>query len=263
MKIEFSKYHGTGNDFIIVDDRNAGFPVSVDKISHLCHRRFGVGADGLILLQTHQEYDFRMRYFNADGNESTMCGNGGRCITAFAHSLGIFDKDTVFQAVDGKHESMVKRVNDQDCWSIALKMKDIRNIRIVDKAFVIDSGSPHVVMFVEDLTEMDVVGKGRAIRYSEEFAPDGTNVNFIEKWNGEYHIRTYERGVEDETLSCGTGTVASAVAVSIRHNLSGGIFEFIAPGGKLGVKFSKNRNVFEDVWLEGPAQRVFTGIIEL
>lgn len=263
LKTQFYKYHGTGNDFIMIDDRNSVFPISVAIIKSMCHRRFGIGADGLILLQKHETHDYRMRYFNSDGNESTMCGNGGRCITAFANHLNLIDSKAKFMASDGPHYSIINSSNGNDTWDISLKMTDIQAVKKVENGFFVDTGSPHFVLFVDNLPDFNVVENGRKIRYSKVFAPGGTNVNFVEKRAGQYHLRTYERGVEDETLSCGTGTIASAIAISIHYNLSTDFTELYAPGGKLSVRFRKNKNTFEDIWLQGAAQLVFKGETEL
>ena len=258
--MNFSKYQGTGNDFILVDDRNQTFPASSQAlIAQLCHRRFGIGADGLILLQNAVDYDFRMVYFNANGAEGSMCGNGGRCIVRFAHDLGLFMDKTRFVAVDGEH---LAEVNGDE---VHLKMGDVQGIEDRDGLTFLDTGSPHVVRFVTDLNNPDVVNvaaNGRSIRHDARFAPGGTNVNFAQSLDGNTLLtRTFERGVEDETYSCGTGV--TAVALVAHHQLSmPSPITLQTLGGTLRVSFiSVGNGQFTDIYLIGPAKRVFTGAI--
>lgn len=261
MEIPFYKYQGTGNDFVMIDNRTAGYEnrLSTADVAHLCHRRMGIGADGLILISPSERADFRMIYFNADGRESSMCGNGGRCIVAFAHQLGLIDDRCVFDAVDGLHEA-VYEPNGQ----VRLRMIAPHGYREIGPGRQwIDTGSPHYVSFeAADLSGLNVFEEGRRIRYSAEFAPGGTNVNFVnilEK--GHLRVRTYERGVEDETLSCGTGVTACAYlylqtldpplpAVSVRTE-----------GGALRVEVQHPGTSEEEVWLCGPAVCVFSGTV--
>ena len=196
MTINFSKYQGTGNDFIIIDNRDNKISLNKIQIKKLCDRRFGIGADGLMLLENHANLDFNMKYYNSDGIESTMCGNGGRCLVSFAKTLGIFSNETNFNAIDGSHKAMVKENN-----IVSLQMQDVTDIRIVNKNYFINTGSPHYVTFRDEIKKIDVYNRGREIRYSKEFSPDGTNVNFVEYQNNKIFVRTYERGVENETLS--------------------------------------------------------------
>jgi len=255
--MDFFKYQGTGNDFVLIDDRDLTFPASDQAfVERLCHRRFGIGADGLILLQNDPEYDFRMVYFNSDGAEGSMCGNGGRCIVRFAHDLGLFDQKTRFIAVDGEHLAEVDGEN------ISLKMSNVSGIAKRDGLTFLNTGSPHVVQFVDDLESLDVVAEGRAIRYSTTFQPGGTNVNFAQVLdNHTLFVRTYERGVEDETYSCGTGV--TAVALVAHHQLAmPGPIHIQTIGGNLQVSFQpKDNGHFEDIYLIGPAKRVFAGSI--
>lgn len=260
MKIDFHKYHGTGNDFILIDNRTGTY----DKITHkqirmFCDRRFGIGADGLMLLNEKKGYDFEMIYFNSDGHLGSMCGNGGRCIVKFAYSAGIHKDDYRFLASDGEH---IARLDNK--WMVSLKMKDVNQIASRHSDFILDTGSPHYVKMVSDVANLDVVKKGREIRNHKEFAEKGINVNFVEHLTepDKIRVRTYERGVEDETLSCGTGVTAAAIVCY--HNENGfNEVEVYTPGGKLMVEYDRiGENNFENIWLSGPAEKVFEGVIE-
>lgn len=255
MEIQFYKYQGTGNDFILIDDRKSTFPQNNSKlIKIMCDRRFGIGADGLILLQKTNDYDFKMQYFNSDGNESSMCGNGGRCIVAFAKFLNIIKEETTFIAIDGLHDAIINK--DQ----VQLKMNDVSDISKQQDGWVLDTGSPHYVKFVNKLEEINVYEEGKKIRYSETFMKNGINVNFVEYKNKQLHIATYERGVENETLSCGTGVTAAAIIYSHLNN-KGNIIPIQTKGGKLEVKINlMDEFSFKNIWLSGPAQFVFGGI---
>ena len=256
--LPFTKYQGTGNDFILIDQRQTRYLTRADvkKINFLCDRRFGIGADGLILLQNKPGYDFEMIYFNADGNESTMCGNGGRCIVAFAAHLGIIEDRCTFLAIDGKHEAVIR----PDGW-VELKMSNVKSVEKTGSAYVLDTGSPHYVTFVEDLTDIDVPESGAIIRYNERFKKEGINVNFAEIDKGTLHVGTYERGVEDETLSCGTGVTACALAYYLYSDKAADTTVPIqAKGGELEVRFSAAEDgSFEEIWLCGAAVKVFLG----
>ncbi|HNW89477.1 MAG TPA: diaminopimelate epimerase [Bacteroidales bacterium] len=259
MICNFHKYHGAGNDFIIIDNRNLSFNAAEDVISRLCHRRFGVGADGLLLLEGSEIHDFSMRYFNSDGREGSMCGNGGRCIAAFAHDQLNLKEKITFSAVDGLHQSEILK-KEGDVSQVRLKMADVTMVQHGEGYYFLDTGSPHYVTFVDHADETDVVAAGRAIRYSPLF-PQGTNVDFVEIREAQLYVRTYERGVEDETLSCGTGVTASAIAASFI--IPANSFEITTRGGNLKVSFSNENEIYSNVWLEGPATLVFKGELEL
>jgi len=267
MIIRFSKYHGAGNDFILIDNRSSVLRNSVNStelISHLCHRRFGIGADGLILINTSHTADFEMMFFNSDGKEGSMCGNGGRCCVAFASSLGLIKDKTFFNAIDGKHEAIILN-KDKDNTRVSLKMQDVGDIKKQDNCFVINTGSPHYVCFTKNVEQINVFEEGRKIRYNKTFTKEGINVNFAELRNDKLFVRTYERGVEDETYSCGTGVTASALAASL-SGLSKNKKHYLIDtlGGELKVSFNKISEIsFTDIWLEGPAACVFKGEINI
>lgn len=259
MKIEFYKYQGTGNDFVILDNRDKRYDHLTEKeISLLCNRRFGIGADGLMLLNLAPHYDFEMKYYNADGNESTMCGNGGRCLVKFAADRGLTKTTYRFIAVDGVHEAEIE--NDGE---VSLKMADVDKVVQHSSHFVLNTGSPHFVKFANDIMNVDVVSTGREIRYSKAFEKEGINIDFVEQLDEDtIYVRTYERGVEDETLSCGTGVTAAALINA--HNDKGyNTVQVKTPGGKLSVEFDKiDDQHFENIWLCGPAEFVFRGEID-
>lgn len=258
MKFDFYKYQGTGNDFIIVDNRNKDINLSKDDIEKICHRRFGIGADGLMLLENHAAYDFNMRYFNSDGNESTMCGNGGRCLVAFAKHLGIIENHAIFYSIDGIHKADIN--ND----IVSLEMQNVSSVNKVNNNFFLNTGSPHYVTFKSNIEDLDVFNRGREIRYSAEFSPEGTNVNFVEIIDNKLFVRTYERGVEDETYSCGTGVTASAIAANLNLETDKTSYDVLTKGGELNIRFTKvDKNTFKDIWLTGPAKFVFKGTIEI
>jgi len=258
MKHTFYKYQGTGNDFVIIDNRQNQFDkTNVKFIANLCDRRFGIGADGLILLELHHDLDFKMIYFNADGNESSMCGNGGRCITAFANFLGIINNNATFKAIDGLHKSMIEGD------LIKLGMQDVDFIQDYDQHVFLDTGSPHYVKMSLNIENLDVKQEGSKVRYSERYKEEGVNVNFVEKVNNEvFTIRTYERGVEDETLSCGTGVTAAAISMNYIGETEKNLITFRTKGGDLKVSFEKHGDTYNNIWLIGPAIQVFKGDIE-
>lgn len=255
--ITFSKYHGTGNDFILINNRNLHFKKEKAIIAKLCHRRFGIGADGLILLENAQDdaIDFDMAYYNADGAKSTMCGNGGRCIVKFAQTLNLIDKETVFSAIDGLHQA---KLLDN---SVALKMGNVNGIKKLSDGFKIDTGSPHYIKFVKAIENVDVEKEGRNIRYSSAYNPKGINVNFVEIGQNYHKIRTYERGVEAETYSCGTGAVAAAIALMAAEKQQSPL-HFQTHGGNLEVQIKQESKYnFSDIWLTGPVTNIFEGTV--
>jgi diaminopimelate epimerase len=262
MRIPFYKYQGAGNDFIMIDNRDGRFPGAGNRayIARWCDRHFGIGADGLILLEAADGYHFAMRYYNADGGESTLCGNGGRCIVAFAHQLGLVGEQCRFLAIDGPHEARLR----PDGW-VELQMQDLAAIAQRPEAGVLNTGSPHYVVFVPDASAVSVVEAGRAVRYSPEFEAQGINVNFVSALpQGGLNVATYERGVEDETLACGTGVTAAALAWAQRHGLQGPQeMPISAKGGRLAVRFVAHPNgQMTNIWLCGPAEKVFRGEVE-
>ena len=253
MIIEFYKYQGTGNDFIMIDDREKEFDLTDnDLIAALCERRMGIGADGLILLREHDTLDFEMIYFNADGKESSMCGNGGRCIIAFAQMLEMTGNETAFMAIDGEHKG---RLMDD---GIYLQMQDVKKIEGVGDGLVLNTGSPHYIEMVDELDYIDVNKQGRKIRNSAAFKKDGINVNFVLDAN-ELQVRTYERGVEAETLSCGTGVVATAIAMHYANCIEETLVNVKTKGGELTVSFEEFNGGYRNIWLSGEASMVFAG----
>lgn len=260
MTIPFYKYQGAGNDFVLFDNRKKIYDNLTNKqIKTICDRRFGIGADGLILLNLHDKLDFEMKYYNADGRESSMCGNGGRCLVKFAYDSGIINTTYHFMAIDGIHEASIN--NDS---TISLRMNDVHEIISEKGNYILNTGSPHYVSIVNDVMHMDVFKKGREIRNSADFKLEGINVNFVEhaEQRDKIIVRTYERGVEDETLSCGTGVTAAAL-VSYHNDNGFNRVEVQTMGGYLSVEFDKAGNSFKNIWLNGPAERVFEGTIEV
>jgi diaminopimelate epimerase len=264
MKLRFFKFHGAGNDFVMIDNRESLYKLSAEEIALLCHRRFGIGADGLMLLEYSSQYDFEMKYYNSDGLEGSMCGNGGRCIVAFANMLGIEKEEYHFMAVDGLHQANILR-RKNDLWDVSLQMIDVASIEKNEDSYFMNTGSPHHVEFVDDVQRVDVYSKGKAIRNNEFYAPKGgTNVNFISVSDDDIiYIRTYERGVEEETLACGTGVTAAAIAAAIESKSDRNDYQIKALGGDLNVRFVREGDVFTQVWLRGPAALVFYGEFEL
>jgi diaminopimelate epimerase len=260
MTFHFYKYQGTGNDFILADNRKNEYSLTTDQIRRCCDRRFGIGADGLMLLNEKTGFDFEMKYYNADGKEGSMCGNGGRCMAKFAYHLGIHREVYRFLASDGIHEAEI----DTD-GIVSLKMKDVKIINKFHSDFILDTGSPHYIKMVTNVMDLDVFKKGYEIRHSKEFEEEGINVNFVEQLNeaDKIIVRTFERGVEDETFSCGTGVTAAALVCY--HNENGfNDVEVKTLGGTLTVEFDRvDDNRYENIWLCGPAEKAFEGTIEL
>ena len=258
--MHFSKYQGTGNDFILLDNRDGAYNLlSERQVNHLCNRRFGIGADGLLLLNHKEGYDFEMKYFNADGKLATMCGNGGRCMVKFAALLGIHKNNYNFLAADGEHEAEIDLAG-----LVRLKMNNVSHVEVHSNHFILNTGSPHYVKYVTDIMKTDVDSAGRLIRYGEKYCEKGINVDFVENLEDDViYVRTYERGVEAETFSCGTGVTAAALVSA--HNDNGfNRVEVKTPGGRLSVEFDKvDEHHFENIWLVGPADQVFTGEIIL
>ena len=253
MKMNFYKYQGTGNDFVMIDNRQNKIDKSDLKlVAKLCDRKFGIGADGLILIENHPEVDFDMIYFNADGTKS-FCGNGSRCAIAFANYLGIIENKTTFNAIDGIHEATINGE------LIELKMGDVSNVEQGQDYFFIETGSPHYIQYTASVQVIDIVPTAHKVRYNERFKEKGTNVNFVQKVGETLEMRTYERGVEDETLSCGTGATAVALSGAIKHGLTSPV-AIKVQGGDLQIKFNQiSDNEFDNIWLIGKGEQVYSG----
>ena len=260
MQLEFYKYQGTGNDFVMVDNRSEFFPKKDIKLREkLCDRRFGIGGDGLILLENDSVTDFKMVYYNSDGNQSSMCGNGGRCLVAFAKKLNVIQNNTTFIATDGLHHATIT-----DNGLVSLQMIDVTKVKINPEYVYMNTGSPHHVQIVEDLENYDIKGNGARIRYGDLYGKEGSNINFVKQIDeNTFSLRTYERGVEDETLSCGTGATAVAIAMNVLGKTNASSINLNVQGGKLIVSFDKNDSIFTQVTLKGPAEFVFKGTIEI
>jgi diaminopimelate epimerase len=256
VQLNFHKYQGTGNDFIMVDNRAGNIALSAQQIIGMCNRKFGIGSDGIVLIEPDAHEDFYMNFYNPDGSQS-FCGNGSRCAVAFARSLGIVTNHGVFRAIDGVHPFLV---NDEE---IAIHMRDVQTLQWIDNACIIHTGSPHYIVLSEQPDALDVEREGRAIRYSASFAAEGINVNFVRYGEAELWMRTYERGVEAETLSCGTGVTAAALSLASRQLHVRKVLVHTR-GGDLSVKLEPTaEGGFHDIWLCGPAQPVFRGEIEI
>lgn len=259
MTLEFSKYQGTGNDFIMINEADlSGIDLSKILIQRLCERRFGIGADGLIVIRKHKQLDFYVDYFNADGSQS-FCGNGARCSVKFAQEIGLIQNFTHFEAIDGPHEASIHADG-----SVKLRMSDVPGYFIEDEqTFILDTGSPHYVKFLKNLSDLDIVEFGKSIRYSPRFEKEGINVNICEFKDDILLVQTYERGVENETFSCGTGVTAVALAAALSEEQYSGISKIQTKGGNLKVYWNKNESGFEAIYLEGPAEKVYHGSVEL
>jgi diaminopimelate epimerase len=261
MDVEFYKFHGAGNDFIMIDARklDSGY-FNSERVRLMCDRHFGIGADGLILLSGSNSEGYRMIYFNSDGKEGTMCGNGGRCFAAFAGMLGLMDNKLEFSGIDGFH--LAVKETDQ---TFRLRMMNVTEVSRLTDGYLVETGSRHLVIFRDNIDSIDVFREGREIRYQQRFGTAGTNVNFVEERSDHsLRIRTYERGVENETLACGTGSVAAAISAYMRGITDKTSYDIQAPGGNLKVSFKPSENArFEEVWLQGPAEFVFQGKINV
>ena len=261
MQIKFDKYQGAGNDFIIIDNRDKKYSVlKTGQLKALCNRYTGIGSDGVILIQDTKDADFEMHYFNSDGNSGSLCGNGGRCSVAFAKRHQMINNKTKFKVNDGFHHAHLLSANE-----IRLQMQDVSSIDHYGESFFVDTGSPHYVKIVNNISSINVKKEGADIRYSDFFMPNGVNVNFLEKKNNSYFlIRTYERGVEDETLACGTGAVAGALIMFHSGETEGETqIELEAIGGNLKVSFDNSNEGYQNIYLEGPATFVYSGSINI
>lgn len=256
MTLHFSKYQGTGNDFVIIDNRLRTFPKeNTQLVKTLCDRKFGIGADGLILLEPHDTLDFTMVYYNADGNPSSMCGNGGRCVVAFAKAQNIISNTTSFEAVDGEHKATI-----DDQGLVHLHMQDVQTIQTESDYTFLDTGSPHHVVLREDVKKVNVKAEGSQIRYGALYGKEGANINFVTQHDANtYAVRTYERGVENETLSCGTGVTAVALAMYETGKATSQEIALLVEGGNLKVSFEKGKTGYHNIYLIGPATFVFNG----
>ncbi len=258
MKIPFVKYHGTGNDFILIDETKNDFHLTEQQVKRMCDRHFGIGADGLIRIRNSSIADFEMIYYNSDGRLGSMCGNGGRCAVLFANELKLIGNETTFIAADGSHKASISNLSDRE---VKLKMNDVDKIEKHGNDYFVNTGSPHFIRLVSDLAKTEVDRLGREIRNSPSFIQHGTNVNFVTLIGSVLHIRTYERGVEAETLSCGTGVVGSVLAL-----VHAGLLSAVSPaqvqtqGGGLKVYFRQEATGFKDIYLEGPAVAVYQGV---
>lgn len=259
MLFSFVKYQGTGNDFVLIDNTEAHFPVTNHQaIAQICHRNFGIGADGFICIEKDTTTDFYMRYFNSDGYEGSLCGNGSRCAIHYAKTLGLTTDKVMFSAADGVHHAQF--INSE----IALKLHNISTWEQRENAIFLDTGSPHHVVFVPDINTVDVTAEGAKIAHAAPYFSDGTNVNFVQLMDvNTLYVRTYERGVEAETLSCGTGVTAAALAAHISKKTTSIAIQIQTRGGNLNVSFSPTTSGYEAVVLQGPAAPVFTGNWEI
>lgn len=262
----FYKFHGNGNDFIIIDNMDNKISLNTNIIRQICHRRFGVGADGLMLINPSDKYDFEMDYYNSDGYLGSMCGNGGRCIAAFARLIGLVVDKATFLAFDGVHNAdIIEDQSNKNTWNVSLSMGNVTSVEKADGYYFLDTGSPHYVEFVEKIAQIDVYEQGKKTRNSELFSPGGTNVNFVEISKDRIFVRTYERGVEEETLSCGTGVTAAALASYLETGINN--IKVHTTGGDFEVGFKHNviddKDVFSEICLHGPAQFIYKGEIEI
>lgn len=256
QRVKFSKYHGAGNDFVMINAINSHVSLTDDEVKAICDRRTGVGADGLIMVLPSEKYDFKMKYYNCDGHESTFCGNGGRCIAAFAMEEGLAAQHIEYEAIDGVHKALVTKNSDNE-YLVSITMRDIDSYDLNDQRLLINTGSPHYVTRVENLWHYDVRKHGAEIRNNKSISTDGVNVDFMEVIDSQYNIRTFERGVEDETLACGTGVTASAIAAALWYG--GDNINIKTTLARLNVKFEKIGKSIKNIVLTGPATHVFDG----
>ncbi|MEX2380365.1 MAG: diaminopimelate epimerase [Vicingaceae bacterium] len=257
MEINFSKYQGTGNDFVLIDGTKETVKFSASEIQTICERRFGIGADGLIIIRNHADSDFEMDYYNADGSQS-FCGNGSRCAQAYAKTLGLIEDQSTFLAIDGIHKG--RSVGDD----FATQMGEVKEVQQLGDDYFVQTGSPHYIRYVEDVDAVDVYNEGRQIRYSDAYRDKGTNVNFVSEQDGFLRVRTYERGVEGETFSCGTGVTAVAISFLYKNRLDSKQVKILTRGGELRIALNKvSDREYNDIWLVGPAVEVFKGRFEL
>lgn len=255
MALKFFKYQGAGNDFVLLDNRSQSIVLDAHEVAAMCNRHFGIGADGLMLLEPSGAADFKMVYYNSDGNRSTMCGNGGRCIALFAHHLGVSGRTGTLEAIDGVHTFQILPAD-----RVELSMMPVSNVEYLVNDLFINTGSPHHIVVVDELEELDILAPARAIRYSDHYAPGGTNVNFVKRLPQGIALRTYERGVEDETLACGTGVTAAALAAYALGWTHQSMVFVKSRGGDLEVRFTPLDEGFKDIFLTGPAVKVFEGV---
>lgn len=258
MQLKFCKYHGTGNDFIMVYNHSNSYCFSQSDVKKMCDRRYGFGADGLIIIEKTLDADFKMIYFNSDGHVGSMCGNGGRCAVAFAKELGLIQNQCEFLAYDGLHKGLILEKG-----TVSIEMVDVSLIEVQNNIWKIDTGSPHLICFRDTVSEIDVKHEGASIRNSSDYLEDGINVNFVQLTKNELFIRTYERGVEDETLSCGTGAIASAIAANESGLLNSDRIKVNVLGGQLEVSFSKVGSKYSNIHLIGPTKFVFNGEVDV
>jgi diaminopimelate epimerase len=257
---EFYKFHGAGNDFIMLDGRNLNFEPTKNTIAGMCHRHLGIGADGLIIVARKDGFDFEMIYFNSDGSPAEMCGNGARCASAFASMLGIAGDEVSFMAGDGPHKGLVKRISDTE-WIVEISMRDVAQPENYGERTEINTGTPHFVVIVPEVKAIDTLAEGRSIRYSPEYTEKGINVDWVSFHENLLHVRTYERGVEAETLSCGTGVTACAMIAGLTTGKTA--WEIDTPGGRLAVRYRLTSGHFTDVKLQGPVKLAFKGAADL
>lgn len=258
--IPFYKFHGTGNDFIMIDGRQWMKSISPELIKQQCDRHRGIGADGLIIIKPAEDFDFEMVYFNSDGSLAKMCGNGARCSAAFAYLSGICSTTPTFMAGDGSHTAQISSISQSE-WMVEVSINDAEIPAINGSTAEINTGTPHLVILTPDLKITDVIAEGRKIRYSEKYAEEGININWLKIGEKQISVRTYERGVEAETLSCGTGVTASAIFAAVHTGKLN--WEVITNGGMLWVSMNKTKNVMTNIRLKGSAKMTFKGEVLL